>query len=60
MTKSQEFPSGLFTVNSFFLITNGIASAQAIIYNKYTHILKKKKKWLHSVMVYTFIRKGIR
>lgn len=43
MTKSQEFPSGLFTVNSFFLITNGIASAQAIIYNKYTHILKKKK-----------------
>lgn len=59
MTKSQEFPSGLFTVNSFFLITNGIASAQAIIYNKYTHILKKKK-WLHSVMVYTFIRKGIR
>lgn len=44
MTKSQEFPSGLFTVNSFFLITNGIASAQAIIYNKYTHILKKKKK----------------
>lgn len=43
MTKSQEFPSGLFTVNSFFLIINGIASAQAIIYNKYTHILKKKK-----------------
>lgn len=27
----------------FFLITNGTASAQAIIYNKYTHILKKKK-----------------
>lgn len=26
----------------FFLITNGTASAQAIIYNKYTHILKKK------------------
>lgn len=43
MTKSQEFPSGPFTVNSFFLITNGTASAQAIIYNKYTHILKKKK-----------------
>lgn len=27
----------------FFLITNGTASAQAIIYNKYTHIFKKKK-----------------
>lgn len=42
MTKSQEFPSGLFTMNSFFLITDGTSSAQAIIYNKYIHILKKK------------------